>query len=129
MADIARRFTEALQEMDRERTIEPVLGLFSENAVLERVTQRSSFEGGEGVREFWQEYLDSTRELSTSFRNVIENEGVSALEWVSEGRTADGDRLRYSGVSILEERDGKIHRFRTYFDSAAFVSNDGNSGS
>lgn len=116
---------EALKSMDRERTVDPVLPLFAQDAVLERASQRSRYEGEEGVRRFWEEYLESTRELETTFENVLRDDDTAVLEWVSEGRTADGERLRYRGTSILEVRDNRIRRFRTYFDSAAFLPGGG----
>lgn len=121
MADIGDRFMNALQETDRERTIEPVLKLFAHDAVLERTTQRGRYEGEEGARRFWQEYLESTRELSTTFENVLRDGDTIVLEWLSEGRRPDGESLRYRGVSVLEVRDDSVHGFRTYYDSAAFL--------
>lgn len=121
MDETADRFMKALQRTDRERSVEPVLELFAHDAVLERTAQRGTYEGEDGARRFWEEYLESTRELDTTFQNVLRDGDTIALEWVSEGRRADGEALRYRGVSVLEVREGSVRGFRTYYDSAAFL--------
>jgi ketosteroid isomerase-like protein len=43
------------------------------------------------------------------------------LEWISKGALSTSEDIRYQGVSILEMDGERIHRFRTYYDSAAFL--------
>jgi ketosteroid isomerase-like protein len=54
--------------------------------------------------------------VASSFRNVIVSDGRAALEWTTTGTSAAGVPISYEGVSILEMADGKITRFRAYFD-------------
>jgi ketosteroid isomerase-like protein len=54
---------------------------------------------------------------------VVDAEALGELEWVSEGRLASGRPVSYAGVSLLEhDDDGKVVRFATYYDTAAFTS-------
>lgn len=46
---------------------------------------------------------------------------TSVLEWVSKGTLSTSEEITYRGVSVLELSHGKVHRFRTYYDSAAFL--------
>lgn len=52
---------------------------------------------------------------------MVESNGSAVLEWISEGTLTSGEPLKYQGVSIIETVDGKVQRFRTYYDSAAFL--------
>lgn len=36
-----------------------------------------------------------------------------------QGRMSEGAPIRYDGVSVVEFRDGKVQRFRAYFDPSA----------
>jgi hypothetical protein len=52
---------------------------------------------------------------------VREAEGLAVLEWESEGTLPGGEPIRYPGVSVIEFADGRVGRFSTYYDSAAFL--------
>ena len=53
---------------------------------------------------------------------MIAGDGGAALEWESEGALPTGAPIRYRGVSLLEFAGDRVKRFRTYYDSAAFVA-------
>jgi len=44
------------------------------------------------------------------------------LEWASKGKLQGGKDLHCQGVSSFDVSDGKVASFRTYYESAAFVS-------
>ena len=75
-----------------------------------------TFNGHEGLREFWTGYRNTFGEMKSGFRNVFaDHAGRAALEWTTEG-TSDGNTVSYDGVSKLEIEGDKVSRFRAYFD-------------
>lgn len=118
---MAERFMEALQQAERTGDVEALVVLFSDAAEFTNLASPTPLQGGEGARHFWQQYLGVFQQIHSQFEQVIEGDGVIVLEWHSEGVLKSGTPLSYRGVSILEIRDGHIHRFRTYYDSAVFL--------
>jgi hypothetical protein len=55
---------------------------------------------------------------------VTEN-GITSLEWTSQGTLADGSDVYYDGVSVLEGHGDTVDASRTYYDTAAFVNKRG----
>ena len=70
----------------------------------------------EGAREFRTKYRETFGEVRSTFRNRIVTPDRAALEWTTEGTTANGAPFSYEGVSILEIEGDLITRFRAYFD-------------
>jgi ketosteroid isomerase-like protein len=120
-SDRAERFMNALQESEKSGDVGPLVEQFSSDSVLSRLSQVEEWNGTEGAREFWEEYLSAFDEIRSNFLNVVEQDNSVVLEWESEGRLPNGHPLAYRGVSILEFQDDRVRHFRTYYDSAAFV--------
>jgi ketosteroid isomerase-like protein len=54
--------------------------------------------------------------MKSEFRTVFADDaGHAALEWNTTGK-ANGNEVSYEGVSLLETKNGKVIRFRAYFD-------------
>lgn len=113
--ETARRFIDALHELEERRDVEKLVQLFSDGAELQNPVIAPTH-GKEGVREFWEHYRKSFGDVHSRFLNVVSDDRSALLEWRSEGTSANGTRFRYGGVSVLEFGDGGIERFRTYFD-------------
>ena len=113
-----RQFMGALQ--DAERTGDPadLVALFDEEARLSKLARPD----GRGAAEFWGEYLSAFEEIRSTFTDVAEEGDLAVLEWTSEVRRPGGQPAGYGGVSVLRWREGKVSDFRTYYDTAAFVS-------
>ena len=120
-SELAERFMRTLQEMEQSGDVEPMVELFAEEAEASNLAHREPHRGREGARTFWQEYLSAFGEVRSTFNNVVESESAIVLEWRSEGRLPSGEPIHYSGVSILEAEGQQVRRFRTYYDSAAFI--------
>jgi ketosteroid isomerase-like protein len=115
-AELTQQFIEALRVQERDSDPTAMLGLFMENSEAGNIVSTREFIGVEGVREFWETYRASFGEVDSTFRNVIVGNGRAALEWTTTGTSPAGTPIAYEGVSILEMADGKITRFRAYFD-------------
>ncbi|MDP9374701.1 MAG: nuclear transport factor 2 family protein [Chloroflexota bacterium] len=114
--EVAQRFIDALYKLELERDVEPIVGMYAENAAVGNVIVPEKFKGPDGARQFWSEYRETFGDMKSEFRNIIASEGRAALEWTTKGTDRDGDPLQYDGVSILEIDGDKIARFRAYFD-------------
>jgi limonene-1,2-epoxide hydrolase len=115
-ATTEQQFIDALQVLERDRDPTQMISLFTENSEVGNVVSSREFSGSEGARAFWETYRNTFGEVASSFRNVIVGDGRAALEWTTTGTSPTGAPIAYEGVSILEMADGKITRFRAYFD-------------
>jgi steroid delta-isomerase-like uncharacterized protein len=113
--EVADRFVEALRKLEEDRDVEALVEIHAEACEVGNVAVPQTFEGHDGLREFWTTYRKTFGEINSTFRNVFATEEGAALEWTTEG-TSDGNTVSYDGVSILEIEDGKVRRFMAYFD-------------
>jgi ketosteroid isomerase-like protein len=117
---MAKRFVEALGRLEAERDLEGITALFAGESEVGNVVSPEKFHGREGAREFWgAKYRDTFGEVRSTFRNVFAAANFAALEWTTEGTSADGSPIRYEGVSILETDGEAITRFCAYFDAGS----------
>jgi ketosteroid isomerase-like protein len=115
--EVADRFVEALWSLEEDRDVEKLVEIHTEDCAVGNVSVPRTFEGHDGLREFWTNYRETFGEMKSEFRNVFaDGEGHAALEWTTTG-TSNGDEVRYDGVSILEIEGDKVSRFMAYFDS------------
>lgn len=120
-SETAKSFMNALQQAEQTGDIKPLVAMFTENAELSNLATPRPLQGRDGARQFWQKYLSVFKQIRSTFTNVLESNGAAVLEWTSEGALSSGEPLSYRGVSVLETDNGQVRRFRTYYDSAAFL--------
>jgi steroid delta-isomerase-like uncharacterized protein len=114
--EVAERFKEALWRLEEDRDVEPLAEMHTEDCEVGNAAVPHTFEGHEGLREFWTNYRNTFDGMKSEFRNVFaDGKGHAALEWTTEG-TANDKTVSYQGVSVLEIEDGKVSRFMAYFD-------------
>ena len=109
----AKQFIDALHKLERDRDLETIVGLFSEDCEIGNVVTEDKDIGAE---KFWSSYRESFGEVESTFRNEIITGGATALEWTTSGTNGEGNEFKYDGVSILEIDGEKITRFQAYFD-------------
>lgn len=115
------RFMQALQRAEEQRAVDELVGLFAADAELRRLSSERAEHGVDGARRFWHDYLHAFERVRSTFPHIVEAGPSVALEWVSEGSLPDGRPIRCLGVSLLELEGEQVKRFRTYYDTAAFV--------
>jgi steroid delta-isomerase-like uncharacterized protein len=113
--EVADNFVEALWKLEEDRDVEPLVALHTEDCEVGNVAVPRTFEGLDGLREFWTNYRKTFGEMKSEFRNVFATDGRAALEWTTTG-TSNGHSVEYGGVSILEIEGDKVKRFMAYFD-------------
>lgn len=117
----AQRFATGLQQLEVTGDLEAFVSLFSGEVELLRPEQDTAERGHEGAVRFWRTYLGQFQEVRSSFARLVDAERLSELEWSSEGTLHTGRPIAYRGCSLLEHDDqGKVLRFATYYDTAAF---------
>ena len=114
--EVTEKFRDALWQLEEDRDVEGLVAIHSEDCDVGNVAVPNTFHGHDGLREFWNNYRKTFGEMKSEFRNVFgDDAGHGVLEWTTSGE-ANGKQISYDGVSILEIEDGKIKRFRAYFD-------------
>ena len=118
----ASAFAEALQRVEQDRDLDAFARVFAPDVELLRPEQRAGEQGEDGVRAFWQQYLDQFAAVRSEFSRVVEAGPLGELEWTSKGSLGGGTEVEYEGVSLLEFDDqGRVSRFATYYDTAALA--------
>jgi ketosteroid isomerase-like protein len=117
----ARAFASALQEFESSGDAGTLVGMFADGAELLRPEVGKSGSSTSDPGAYWEAYRAQFDELSTTFDHVQESDSLAALEWHSTGKLTTGRDITYHGVSLLTLDDGKVSRFATYYDTAAFL--------
>ena len=114
--EVADKFVEALRKLEQDRDVEALVEIHTDDCDVGNVAVPRTFSGHDGLREFWTSYRDTFGDMKSEFRNIFADEaGHAALEWNTSGE-ANGNKVSYDGVSLLEIQDNKVSRFRAYFD-------------
>jgi hypothetical protein len=114
MPGFADRFIYALRQLEEGEDVGPIAGLFGPDATISNPLVEHQG-GPDAAAHFWRSYRGTFRTIRSEFRHVVDEDGLSLMEWVSEGETSGGP-FRYGGVSIIEHDGTSIAAFRTYFD-------------
>ncbi len=118
----AQLFADALQLVYKSNDPSALLERFTDDAQLLRPEANDSHVADDDATAFWNSYLSQFEEIETEFTHVEEGDAQAWLEWVSRGKLSTGRSIDYRGVSLLSlADDGKVRRFATYYDTAAFI--------
>lgn len=114
--NIAEKFIAALTELESARDVEPLIALFADDCEVGNVVVSEKFRGKDGARRFWTRYRAAFKDICSIFQNEIYSGNQANLEWTTEGRSVNGRKIKYQGVSILKTVGGEITHFHAYFD-------------
>ncbi|TDC94136.1 nuclear transport factor 2 family protein [Saccharopolyspora aridisoli] len=115
-------FADALREFEDTGDNSQLYELFGENPELVRPEVAGSDHDTSDVARFWEEYRSQFSRISTEFVRIAEAGDIGVLEWTSSGTLATGRPIEYRGASLLTfDGQGRVRRFATYFDTAAFL--------
>ena len=122
---VVRAYFDALNERDYERAA----AAFSDDCEFVSVASGARFRGTEsmlhGLREFAEAFPDWTVEVV----NVVASGAHVAIEWrtagthegMFRGEAPTGIRFRRDGCAVAEVVDGRIVRYRDYYDRATLL--------
>ncbi|MFN3429862.1 MAG: nuclear transport factor 2 family protein [Candidatus Sericytochromatia bacterium] len=116
--EVVNRFIQALERLERERDLDPMVGLFTADARVSNLLMPDPAVGQPGARGFWAMYRDTFGAIASRFDSVVIDGDRAALEWTATGTGHRGQPIRYRGVSMLEIRGDRVSRFMAYFDPA-----------
>lgn len=109
-------FIDALHRLESDGDIDAIAGLFAEESTCGNITATEEHAGPDGARTFWSQDRALFDEVHSEFREVVVDDDHAALEWRRTGTGRSGDAVDYDGVSVLSFADGRITRFKAYFD-------------
>ena len=115
---VAQTFTDALGRLETDGDAQPIASLFAPDGRCENVVTAHDATGPEGAERFWEQDRALFDDVRSEFRSVVEDDDHVALEWTRKG-TRHGSPVRFDVVSVLELDDGRISRFKAYFDPRA----------
>ncbi len=116
---LADRFVEGLRALEDHGDPGALVALHAPDASLRNPTPIEVEPGPAGAERFWRVYRDSFEAIRSEFRQILADEDGALLEWTSTATLAGGGReIRYDGVTALAFADGRVTRFRAYFDPA-----------
>jgi ketosteroid isomerase-like protein len=121
MHQVAEQFIHALEELHRDKKVDDLVGLFSQDATLQKVGMPHGERGQDGARTFWEQYRGVFDEIDAEFSHIVTEDDITYLEWTSRGTLHGGEKFSYDGVSVLEFHGEAIAAFRTFYDTAAFL--------
>jgi ketosteroid isomerase-like protein len=118
----AQTFAKAVQQAETEKKPDTLVKLFADDASIEAPVREQGEHGTAGAHAFWKQYLDLFQSIRSNFTRIHTAGDTGVLEWESTGNLKSGWPITYKGVSIVEFAGGKVKRFATYYDSAAFLT-------
>ena len=113
---IAEKFIGALSELESSRDVEVIIALFADECEVGNAVVSEKCCGLDGARRFWTHYRAAFKDVCSIFQNEIYSGNQANLEWTTEGKSVNGRKIKYRGVSILETKGDKITHFYAYFD-------------
>lgn len=126
VSPVARRFVDALREIEEHGEVEDMAGLGTEHTRWWSTGVDRDNHGPDGARRFWEAYRRSFGEITSEFTTVTEGSDRVVLEWTGHGRHHNGRPVRYAGATVLElsgsTEDRQLDGVRLYFDTAAALS-------
>lgn len=126
-SEVTTAFMHALQEAETSNDPSPLVALYAEDSTTENLSI-GPMRGQDGARDFWRRYLDVFQDIRSEFFHQSDDERTGTMEWVARGHLKSGKPIEYKGISVIEVEGGKVKKFRTYYDSAAFVHEAPTSG-
>lgn len=121
MSERVSRFVRGLQRLENRGEVEELISICTEDISLSNLSRPNQVHGIAGAYRFWRDYAFSFLKIHSRFSRVTETEDRAVLEWVSEGILPNGLPIVYEGVTILDFSGDRIRRFKSYFDTAAFL--------
>ena len=124
----AEQFMDALHHLEETNETDKIVSQFADEPELLAIVSKRTHTGREGAEAFWREYMKPFTKIHSEFTHVAADGRLAVLEWRGVGKlkaTGGGQErdIGYEGCSLLEfDGGGRVKRFRTYYDSAAFLT-------
>ena len=84
--EVADRFIEALWRLEEDRDVEPLIEVHAEDCRVGNVAVPRTFDGHEGLREFWTSYRNTFDEIEVRVPQRLRGQGRSRRAGVDDRR-------------------------------------------
>jgi steroid delta-isomerase-like uncharacterized protein len=109
--------------------IEKLLTYFTDDCIYENIPREQTYHGKDGVRAYVKACYDAIPDFKIEVTSVFASGDWLACEWVMTGTqtgvTKDfpgtGKSFNMRGSSIVQLKEGKIHRNADYWDMMTFL--------
>jgi len=123
--DVVRAYFEALNGRDYDRAA----AAFSDDCEFVSVASGARFTGTESMLHGLQEFAEAFPDWAVEVANVVASGPYVAVEWTTtgthegmfRGESPTGIRFRRDGCAVAEVVDGRIVRYRDYYDRATLL--------
>jgi steroid delta-isomerase-like uncharacterized protein len=129
MNEDIRRLLERHYAAWSQGDVEGIAACFTEDCLFEDMALQAKFEGKAGVRGFAQATFAAVPDFRWTPEIILVDGSRAASAWNMAGRQTGnfpgipgtGKSFSVPGSSIVETRDGKIHRNRDYWSLATYL--------
>ena len=123
--DVVRAYFDALNERDYEQAA----ALFSDDCEFVSVASGVKFTGTDSMLHGLREFTEAFPDWAVEVANVVASGPYVSTEWRTtgthegefRGESPTGIRFRREGCSVAEVEDGRIVRYRDYYDRATLL--------
>ena len=123
--DVVRAYFDALNERDYEKAA----ALFSDDCEFVSVASGVKFTGTDSMLHGLREFAEAFPDWAVEVANVVASGRYVATEWKTtgtqegmfRGESPTGIRFRRDGCSVAEVEDGRIVRYRDYYDRSTLL--------
>lgn len=107
-----REWIEAYGRAWRERDVDGIVPLFTEDAVYRSSPFRPPHQGHEGVRSYWEQATSTQQDLDLRFGEPVVEGNRAAVEWWAVMRD-EGEEVTLPGILVLRfAPDGRCEELR-----------------
>ena len=123
--DVVRAYFDALNERDYEK----VAASFSDDCEFVSVASGVKFTGTDSMLHGLREFAEAFPDWSVEVANIVASGPYVVTEWKTtgthegmfRGESPTGIRVRRNGCSVAEVEDGRIVRYRDYYDRSTLL--------
>ncbi len=123
--DVVRAYFDALNDRDYEQ----VAALFSDDCEFVSVASGVRFRGTDSMLHGLREFSEAFPDWAVEVVNTVATGPYVATEWKTtgtqqgmfRGASPTGIRFRRDGCSVAEVEDGRIVRYRDYYDRSTLL--------
>ena len=123
--DVVRAYFDALNERDYEK----VAASFSDDCEFVSVASGTKFTGTHSMLHGLREFTEAFPDWSVEVANIVASGPHVVTEWKTtgthegmfRGESPTGIRVRRYGCSVAEIEDGRIVRYRDYYDRSTLL--------
>jgi taurine dehydrogenase small subunit len=113
-SDDVRRLVERYRDGWFDHDVEAIMSVVSDDVVVHNVLTGERIDGAAALRAFVAATGDRLPDLSLVEHALYVAGDTGVSEWTARATTADGRRVEWDGVDVINCRDGRVVRDAVY---------------